>query len=360
MLRDLLLPLIPYFSPLNLFRYVTFRAAYAAVTALLIVYLFGPKVIEKLRQLKFGQSIRQDGPQTHLAKSGTPTMGGILIVVAVAISVFLWEDIHNPLTWILLFALLAFCAIGTVDDMLKIKKHNSDGLSASHKFLAQILVSLIVALALYYTGGTDVTKLYLPFLKNHVLDLGVFWIPFAVIYVTAWSNAVNITDGLDGLATGLVIVAIMAFSVLTYVSGRADWAKYLGIPYIVGAGELTVFTLAILGACVGFLWFNAHPAEVFMGDSGSLALGGVLGVLSLVVKKEVLLLLIGGVFVLELGSVMLQVVYFKLTKGKRLFKMAPLHHHFELSGVPESKVVVRFWILGGIFAILALSTLKIQ
>ncbi|HNX72609.1 MAG TPA: phospho-N-acetylmuramoyl-pentapeptide-transferase [Spirochaetales bacterium] len=360
MLRDLLLPLIPYFSPLNIFRYLTFRASYAAVTALLIVYLFGPSVIRRLRQLKFGQSVRTDGPQSHLTKSGTPTMGGVLIVGSVAISVVLWEDIHNPFTWILLFALLAFCAIGGTDDYLKIKRHNSDGLSAAQKFSAQILVSLMVVLALYFVGGPNFTRLYLPFVKNHVLDLGVFWIPFGVIYVTAWSNAVNITDGLDGLAAGLVIVAIIAFSVLTYVSGRADWAKYLAIPYIAGAGELTVFTLSILGACVGFLWFNAHPAEVFMGDAGSLSLGGILGVLSLVVKKEVLLLLIGGVFVLELGSVMLQVVYFKLSKGKRLFKMAPLHHHFELSGIPESKVVVRFWILGGIFAILALSTLKIQ
>lgn len=360
MLRDLLLPLVQYFSPFNIFRYVTFRSAYAAVTALLIVYLFGPTVIRKLRKLKFGQSIREDGPQTHLAKSGTPTMGGVLIVAAVTISVLLWEDIHNPLTWILLFAMVGFCAIGTTDDLLKIKKRNSDGLSAPKKFGLQILVSLLVVLAIYFMGGEDVTKLYLPFIKNHVLDLGIFWIPFAVVYVTAWSNAVNITDGLDGLATGLVIVAIVAFSVLTYVSGRADWAGYLGIPYIKGAGELTVFNLAILGACIGFLWFNTHPAEVFMGDSGSLALGGVLGVLSLIVKKEALLLLIGGVFVMELGSVMLQVLYFKLTKGKRLFKMAPLHHHFELSGVAESKVVVRFWILGGIFALLALSTLKIQ
>ena len=360
MLRELLLPLVKYFSPFNIFRYLTFRSAYAAVTALLIVFLFGPFVIEKLRVLKFGQSVRIDGPQTHLAKTGTPTMGGILIIAAVAVSVVLWQDVRNPLTWIVLFALIGFGAIGAADDLLKIRKRNSDGLSATKKLALQFFVSMIAVVGLYYIGDQSATKLYLPFIKNHVLDLGVFWIPVAMIYVTAWSNAVNITDGLDGLATGLAIMALLAFSILTYVSGRADWAAYLKIPYVKGAGELTVFNLALLGACTGFLWFNSHPAEVFMGDSGSLSLGGVLGVLSLIVKKEILLLLIGGVFVIELGSSMLQILYFKFTKGKRLFRMAPLHHHFELAGQKETKVVVRFWILGGLFALLALSTLKIQ
>ncbi len=350
MLRELLLPLVKYFSPFNIFRYLTFRSVYAAVSALLLVFLLGPLVIKKLKILKFGQSVRLDGPESHLVKSGTPTMGGVLIVVSVAVSVILWQDVRNPLTWIALFALLGF----------KIKKKNSDGLSAGKKLVLQFLVSGVVAVGLYLTGGENATKLYIPFFKNHILDLGIFWIPLAMIYVTAWSNAVNITDGLDGLATGLIIMALLAFSILTYVSGRADWSAYLQIPYIRGAGELTVFNLALLGACTGFLWFNSHPAEVFMGDSGSLALGGVLAVLSLIVKKEVLLLLIGGVFVMELGSVMLQILYFKATKGKRLFKMAPLHHHFELSGLKETKVVVRFWILGGLFALLALSTLKIQ
>lgn len=360
MLRELLLPLVKYFSPFNIFRYLTFRSAFAAVTALLIVFLFGPYVIKKLRILKFGQSVRIDGPESHLAKTGTPTMGGILIIIAVAFSVVLWQDVRNPLTWITLFALVGFGAIGTVDDWLKIRKKNSDGLSPAKKLMLQFLVSGVVVGGLYCIGDESATKLYVPFFKNHILDLGIAWIPLAMIYVTAWSNAVNITDGLDGLATGLVIVAVLAFSVLTYVSGRADWSAYLQIPYIKGAGELTIFNLALLGACTGFLWFNSHPAEVFMGDSGSLALGGVLAVLSLVVKKEILLLLIGGVFVMELGSVMLQVLYFKITKGKRLFRMAPIHHHFELAGQKETKVVVRFWILGGMFALLALSTLKIQ
>lgn len=360
MLRELLLPLVQYFSPFNIFRYLTFRSAYAAVTALLVVYLFGPTVIARLRVLKFGQSVRTDGPQSHLVKSGTPTMGGVLIIFGVAISVVLWQDVRNPLTWIALGSLVGFGLIGMADDLLKIRKRNSDGLSAGKKLVFQFLVSGLAAAALYVMGGEDTTKLYIPFLKKHVLDLGIFWIPLAMIYVTAWSNAVNITDGLDGLATGLVIMALVAFSILTYVSGRADWAGYLQIPYIKGAGELTVFNLALLGACVGFLWFNSHPAEVFMGDAGSLSLGGVLGVLSLIVKKEILLLVIGGVFVMELGSTMLQIIYFKLTKGKRLFRMAPIHHHFELSGLKETKVVVRFWILGAIFALVALSTLKIQ
>lgn len=360
MLRELLLPLVKYFSPLNIFRYLTFRSAYAAITALLVVFLFGPAVIRRLRVLKFGQAVRDNGPQSHLAKSGTPTMGGVLIILAVSAAVVLWQDVRNPLTWIVLFSLVGFGAIGMMDDLLKIKKKNSDGLPPVKKLILQFLVAMVAAVGIYYFGGENATKFYLPFFKNHILDLGVFWVPVAMIYVTAWSNAVNITDGLDGLAIGLVIMALLAFSILTYVSGRPDWAAYLNIAYVKGGGELTVFNLALLGACTGFLWFNAHPAEVFMGDAGSLSLGGVLGVLSLIVKKEILLLLIGGVFVMELGSVMLQVLYFKTTKGKRLFRMAPLHHHFELAGLKETKVVVRFWILGGIFALLALSTLKIQ
>ncbi len=360
MLRELFIPLIKYFTPFNIFRYLTFRSAYAAVTALVICYLIGPSLIERLRVLKFGQSIRTDGPQTHLAKTGTPTMGGVLIILSVLVSVVLWIDVKSEYSWIALGSLLGFGLIGAADDLLKIKKHSSDGLSAIQKLALQFVVSGLAAYAIYSATGPTATKLYVPFFKVHVIDLGVFWLPIAMIYVTAWSNAVNITDGLDGLASGLVIFALLAFSVLTYVTGRADWSQYLGVPYIKQASELTVFNFALLGACVGFLWFNAHPAEVFMGDAGSLSLGGVLGVLSLMVKKEILLLVIGGVFVIELGSVMLQVMYFKLTKGKRLFKMAPLHHHFELKGQKETKVVVRFWILGGIFALLALSTLKIQ
>ncbi|MBU0934809.1 MAG: phospho-N-acetylmuramoyl-pentapeptide-transferase [Spirochaetes bacterium] len=360
MFLEWIYPLVKYFTPLNVFRYLTFRSAYAAVTALLLAFLFGPKVIEKLREIKFGQSIRADGPQSHIAKTGTPTMGGVLILLAVSAAVVLWVDLHSVYTWVCILSMLGFGAIGFADDYLKIKKRNSDGLSAKAKLVFQFLVAAVAVLILYVSRTPDTTKLYLPFFKNAVVDMGVFWIPVAIVYVVAWSNAVNLTDGLDGLATGLVIMAIIAFAFLAYVSGRPDWAEYLGIPFIRGTGELSVFTMALLGACVGFLWFNSHPAEVFMGDVGSLSLGGVLAVLALIVKKEVLFFIIGGVFVLEEASVIIQVMYFKFTKGKRVFKMAPLHHHFELSGWKETKVVARFWILGGLFAIIALSTLKIQ
>ncbi len=360
MFLSLIYPLAKYFSPLNVFHYLTFRSAYAAVTALVIAFLLGPRMIAWLRRLKFGQSVRSDGPESHLAKTGTPTMGGLLIILAVVVAVLLWSDLGNVYTWITLGALLGFGAIGFVDDWLKIRKRNSDGISAQAKFWAQVLVASAAALLVWSMGSHESTKLYLPFLKVAVIDLGVAWLPLAVIYVVYWSNAVNLADGLDGLATGLVIIALIAFSILTYLTGRPDWAAYLAIPYVKGAGELTVFNLALIGACVGFLWYNAHPAEVFMGDSGSLALGGVLGTLSLIVKKEVLLGIVGGVFMLEILSVVFQVGWFKASKGKRLFRMAPLHHHFELSGWKETKVVTRFWILGGMFAIIALSTLKIQ
>ena len=360
MFLDLLYPLVKYFSPLNVFKYLPFRSAYAAVTALLIAFLLGPWLIERLRVLKFGQSVRTDGPESHQAKSGTPTMGGLLIILAVVVAVLLWSDLRNLYTWVALGSLILFGLIGLADDLRKIKYRNSDGIPAWVKFWSQVIVASAAALVLYFAGGHETTLLYVPFFKFPVLDLGVAWLPFAIIYVVYWSNAVNLADGLDGLATGLVILALIAFSIITYITGRADWSAYLSIPFIKGSGELTVFNLALMGACVGFLWFNSHPAEVFMGDVGSLALGGVLGVLSIIVKKEVLLLVIGGVFMMEVLSDVLQVGYFKLSKGKRLFRMAPIHHHFELKGWKETKVVMRFWILGGIFAILALSTLKIQ
>ena len=360
MFLEWIYPLVKYFTPLNVFRYLTFRSAYSAVTALLVAFLFGPAIIERLRRLKFGQSVRLDAPQTHLVKSGTPTMGGLLIIAAAVSATLLWVDLSNRYVWICLGSMLGFGALGFLDDWLKIKRKNSDGVSAKAKLIGQAVIALGAALALYYDPSGEMTKLYVPFFKNPVVDLGVFWIPLAVIYVMGWSNAVNLSDGLDGLATGLVIMALIAFSLLTYLTGRADWSEYLGIPFIRGSGELTVFCLAMLGACVGFLWFNAHPAEVFMGDVGSLSLGGVLAVLALIVKKELLFFVIGGVFILEEASVAIQVLYFKATKGKRVFRMAPLHHHFELSGWKETKVVTRFWILGGLFAIIALSTLKIQ
>lgn len=360
MFLEWIYPLVKYFSALNVFRYLTFRSAYAAVTALLVAFLFGPAIIERLRKLKFGQSIRADGPETHLAKTGTPTMGGVFIILAVLVAVLLWVDLHNLYAWLCIVALCGFGLIGFLDDWLKIKYRNSDGISAKLKIGLQLLVAAVVVVLLYLNRGPETTKLYIPFFKNPVVDLGLFYIPIGVIYIVGWSNAVNLADGLDGLASGLVIMALISFAILTYLSGRADWSSYLSIPFIRGSGELMVFTLAMIGACVGFLWFNSHPAEVFMGDVGSLSLGGVLGVMSLIVKKEILLLIIGGVFVLEVASVMIQVSWFKISGGKRIFRMAPLHHHFELKGWNETKVVVRFWILGGLFAIIALSTLKIQ
>jgi phospho-N-acetylmuramoyl-pentapeptide-transferase len=347
------------FMALNVFRYLTFRAAYAAVTALLIAFLFAPKIIEKLHVLKYGQSIRSDGPQTHQVKSGTPTMGGLFIILSVSVAVLLWADLANIHIWVCLMSFLAFGAIGFVDDMLKIKLKNSDGISALLKLALQIAVSTAAVLVLYFNKSDQTTQLYVPFFKNPVIDLGIAWIPLAILSVSWWSNAVNITDGLDGLSSGLSIIVLVALGVLTYLTGRPDFAGYLDIPFVRGSSELIVFCLAMMGAVVGFLWFNAHPAEIFMGDVGSLSIGGVFGIIALILKKEILFIFIGGVFFLELASVVIQVVGFKLT-GKRVFKMAPLHHHFELKGWKETQVVTRFWILGGMFAIIALSTLKTQ
>ena len=359
MFREFLLPLVKNFTFLNIFQYITFRAAYAAITALFISFIFGPWLIRRLELWKAGQEVREDGPRTHLAKSGTPTMGGLLIIFSVIVAVILWQDLSNLTTWVALASLVLFGAIGFVDDYLKVFRKSSDGLKARFKFTAQILVSLAIVLFLYFTGGEQTTLLYLPFLKNPVVDLSIFFIPLGVVYLTGLSNAVNLTDGLDGLATGLLLLMSLALAVLCYITGRADYSAYLGIPYFPEAGELTVLATALVGASTGFLWYNAHPAEIFMGDTGSLALGGVIGVMALMIKKEILVLIVGGVFVIEVVSVMIQVISYKLRK-KRVFKMAPLHHHFELKGWNETKVVVRFWILGGLFVILSLSTLKIQ
>jgi phospho-N-acetylmuramoyl-pentapeptide-transferase len=359
MLLEFIYPLVKYFTPFNVFQYLSFRGAYAALVTLLVCFTFGPRIIDALRRLKVGQAIRKDGPASHLVKSGTPTMGGIFIIVSVLISMFLFMDLSNWRVHLALGAFTAFGIIGFVDDYLKVAKGNSDGLPAWAKLIFQFTVAIAVMLVLYFTGGEEITKLYIPFFKNPVLDLGVLFVPFGVLLIVGESNAVNFSDGLDGLLAGLLILVFITLTILTYLSGRADYSSYLGIPYIAGAGELTVFCLAATGACIGFLWFNAHPAEVFMGDVGSLSLGGVIATVSLIIKKEILILIIGGVFVLEIFSVILQVGSFKLRK-KRIFKMAPLHHHFELSGWAETKVVIRFWILGGLFAIIALSTLKIQ
>jgi len=359
MFLEIIRPLIRFFTPFNVFIYLTFRSAFAALTTLLICFIFGGRIIEFLRKLKIGQSVREDGPQTHLVKSGTPTMGGIFIILSVVIAMLFWGDLQNKFIWITMGAFLGFGAIGFVDDYLKVTRHNSAGLPAWLKLAAQFLIAVVIVLIIYFKGGENITALYIPFFKEPVLDLGWLWIPFAVLLIVGESNAVNFSDGLDGLLAGLLILVFLTLAILTYITGRIDYSSYLGIPYIPEAGELTVFCLAAAGACVGFLWYNCNPALVFMGDVGSLSLGGLIAVISLITKKEILILVIGGVFVLEIASVILQVASFKLRK-KRIFKMAPLHHHYELLGWSENKTVIRFWILGGLFAIIALSTLKIQ
>jgi phospho-N-acetylmuramoyl-pentapeptide-transferase len=359
MFKELLYPLVDRFTFFNIFQYISFRAAYAALTSLFVSFVFGPRVIEWLRVLKFGQSIRSDGPQSHQVKAGTPTMGGVLIIISVVISLLLWQDYRNFYTWLAFGSILGFGILGFLDDFLKITRRNSKGLRAWFKFAGQILVSLILVGFLYFKDHALTTLLYVPFIKDPVIDLSLAYIPLGIFLLVGFSNAVNLTDGLDGLATGLMIIALLAFGIISYLTGHADFAAYLRIPYIAGSGELAVVVLSFLGACVGFLWFNCHPAEIMMGDTGSLTMGGLLGVMSLMLKKELLLIIIGGVFVIETASVIIQVISFKST-GKRVFRMSPLHHHFELSGWAESKVVARFWILGGMFAILALSTLKLQ
>ncbi len=359
MLYLLLYPLVKYFSGFNIFKYITFRAAYAAIAALLISFLAGPPLIRKIKSLKLGQKVRDDGPKTHLAKSGIPTMGGLLIIISIVAAVLLFQDPSVMYTWLLVLAAVGFGAIGFLDDFLKITKKNPKGLKARYKLIGQFVVSLAIVLILYAYRNDFTTQLYLPFLKNPVIDLSWLYIPFAVVILMGCSNAVNFTDGLDGLASGLVIFVGLTFAILAYLTGRVDMTDYLNIPYVKDSGELTVSSAALTGAAIGFLWFNTHPAEIFMGDTGSLSMGGVIGVIALIIKKEILLVIVGGVFVMEFFSVVIQVVYYKFTK-KRVFRMAPLHHHFELAGWKESKVVIRFWILGGLFAVLSLTTLKIQ
>jgi phospho-N-acetylmuramoyl-pentapeptide-transferase len=358
MFLEFIYPLVKYWTPLNVLQYITLRGAYAALTTLFLCYISGGKIITGLRKLKIGQSIRSDGPQTHLIKGGTPTMGGLMIIISVVISMLLWMDLHSFKVWLAIGAFLAFGAIGFIDDFLKIKKSNSEGLNTKGKLIWQFIIAFTVVLILYCTEKES-SELFVPFLKKPLLDMGLFYIPFAAVLLVGESNAVNLTDGLDGLASGLLIFVFGTLALVSYLSGRADYSAYLNIPFVSGAGELTIFCLASLGACIGFLWFNAHPAEVFMGDVGSLAQGGVVATLSIILQKEILVLVAGGVFVLEALSVIIQVAVFKLN-GRRVFKMAPVHHHFELSGWAETKVVTRFWILGGLFAMIALSTLKVQ
>ncbi len=360
MLYHLFYPLHTVFSGFNVFKYITFRSAGAVITAILVSFALGPRLIAWLRRLKVGQQVRDDGPRTHLNKQGTPTMGGLLIIAAIAASVVLWSDLTNAYVWVVLFAALAFGGIGFWDDYLKVVKRRSTGLRAKHKFGLQIAASLLIGLFLYYNpGDPNSTHLSVPLMKRLFIDLGWFYIPFAVVVIVGSSNAVNLTDGLDGLAIGLVGIASTANAVIVYLGGNKIIADYLKILYLPGSGELVIFCGAMLGASLGFLWYNAHPAEVFMGDVGSLSLGGALGTLAVVTKHELILVIVGGIFVAEAVSVMLQVASFKLT-GKRVFKMAPIHHHFEQLGWPESKVIVRFWIIGIILALISISSLKLR
>ena len=369
--------LFPYFRLFRIFRYLTFRTVFASLTALLIGLLIGPYVIERLREFQIGQYIREEGPQSHQKKSGTPTMGGVLICISILVPTLLWSDLSNPYVWLVMLSTLAFGAIGFADDYIKVVHRRNLGLTARAKLSLQLLASAGVAITLLRMevhGGYS-TKLMFPFLKRFRPDLVWEWlgqiphlhwlaflpfIIFVMLVIAGASNAVNLTDGLDGLAIGCTIIAAAALTVLTYVSGHVVFSDYLELQRMPMVSELTVFCGAMVGASIGFLWYNAHPAEIFMGDVGSLALGGAIGTVAVVIKQELLLPFIGGVFILEALSVMLQVGSYKLRNGKRIFKMAPLHHHFELLGWSESKVIARFWILALIFALLALTTLKLR
>ena len=367
MLYHFLTPLRDYFSLFNLFEYITFRAVAASIVALIISFIIGPRIIHILHKKQIGEVIHQRGPESHMKKRGTPTMGGVIILAAVLLPTLLLAKLNNPLVQIIIFSTLWMGFIGFIDDYLKVVKKFSLGLIARYKLVGQILLGCIVSYWIYqipdYVGFA--TKTTVPFFKNVELDLS-FLYPLAVILViTGTSNAVNLTDGLDGLLAGLLAISFSVFSAITYITGRVDFSDYLNILYIPNAGELTIFTSAMAGACIGYLWFNSYPAEVFMGDTGSLSTGAALGTLAVLLKKELLLLIIGGVFVWEAMSVIIQIGYYKFTQhyngeGRRFFNMAPIHHHFELKGWPESKVVVRFWIIGLLLALFSLTTFKIR
>jgi len=365
---------------LNIIQYISFRAIGAAITALFISFLIGPKIIRTLNNHQFGEKIRKTGPNSHLQKEGTPSMGGIIILLSIILPTILWAKIDNYFIITIIAAITWMGIIGFIDDYLKIKKNYSKGLIARYKLIGQITIGLIISYIILYNNNLinfnivlpnkellniNSSSISIPFVANGFLDIGILYIPLLIIIITGTSNAINLTDGLDGLATGLVAISTLVFAAIAYASGRIDYSNYLNIIYIPNSGELFIFCLSMIGACIGFLWYNAHPAKIFMGDIGSLSLGTALGTLAVLLKKELLLIIIGGVFVIESLSVIFQVLYFKITKykygeGKRLFNMAPLHHHFELKGWHENHVVVRFWIIGIILALISLTTFKTQ
>ncbi|HOW57599.1 MAG TPA: phospho-N-acetylmuramoyl-pentapeptide-transferase [Smithellaceae bacterium] len=359
MIYDLLYPLHSYFTFFNVFRYITFRTIYATITALLICFIVGPWLIRKLQNLQIGQNIRSDGPQSHLTKKGTPTMGGILIVFAVTVSTLLWANLSVIYVWLLLLVTIGYGLIGFFDDYRKFTGASSKGLSGRFRLLAEIIIALFVSIVLYMKAGFG-SQITIPFLKTVLPDLGWGYVALSTFIIVGAANAVNLTDGLDGLATGPSIICFATYVLFAYFAGHIKLANYLQIPYVAGAGELAVCCGALVGATIGFLWFNSYPAEIFMGDVGSLSLGGALGAVAIITKQEILLAIVGGIFVIETFSVIFQVGYFKMTGGKRIFRMAPIHHHFELKGWAEPKVIVRFWIISILLALMAISTLKLR
>ena len=360
------------FPGFGIFRYITFRAGAAAITALIISFWFGPKIIRKLRKYQIGESAKLEAPKTHLAKAGTPTMGGLIVLLAIIIPALLWTDLKNGYILLILFVTVTLGAVGFLDDFLKVVRKKPKGLIGKYKIVGQVFVGLVVGGVIYffpqwidqtlvpYNSSTTV-----PFMKNLEWNLGVFYIPVVIFIITATSNAVNLTDGLDGLAIGTVGIVSGTLAIITYVSGNAIWSQYLTIPFLRGNGELAIYCAAISGAALGFLWFNSHPAQIFMGDTGSLALGGIIGAMCVLIKKELLLPTLGGIFLMETVSVIIQRTYFKYTKkrygeGRRVFKMAPIHHHFEMLGWSEPKIVTRFYIIAILLMILSLATFKVR
>jgi len=360
-LYNFLLNFVDYFTFLNVFKYITFRTGLSVFTSLFIVLIIGSPFIKYFSTKKILNPIRNDGPSDHIIKKiGTPTMGGVIILCGLLTSVILWGDLKNIYLIFCLYIALTFGALGAYDDHIKIKFNNSSGISSKFKLLIQIILSLIGISALtYFSDYSEISNLYFPFLKNLIINLGWFFIPFGVFVIVGSSNAVNLTDGLDGLATVPVMLVAACFAFISYVTGNIVFSDYLQIPYIEGTGEISIFCGAVIGSCLGFLWFNAPPAKIFMGDTGSLSLGGSLGAVGIITKHEIVLAITGGLFVLEAVSVMVQVISFKMT-GKRVFKMAPIHHHFEKKGWPESTVVIRFWIISIILAMIGLATLKLR
>ncbi|MCK4674133.1 phospho-N-acetylmuramoyl-pentapeptide-transferase [candidate division WOR-3 bacterium] len=361
MLFWLLYPLKDIFGPFRLFGYITFRSAYAAVVAILIVLICGRPFINFLKSKSIRQKIRAEVPESHKSKEGTPSMGGGLILLSIIIASLLFCDLTNPNIIILLTATIWFGLLGAYDDYIKIYKNKPRGLSIKTKLFFQVIYGIALGLCLYFFGPEGfATKTNLIFIKNYVINLGIFYPLFVTMVIVGSSNGVNLTDGLDGLAIGLIGIAALAYSALAYTAGHVVISGYLDVIFLKSGGEITVFCASILGASLGFLWFNSYPAQIFMGDTGALSLGAIIGTVAILIKQEILLIFVGGVFVIEVGSVLLQVIYFHSTGGKRLFKMAPLHHHFELKGLVEPKIVVRFWIIGIIFLLFALTTLKIR